>query len=111
MNPWADPISVWREKRRMAEEAHREPALAFLAYTIERWRLIMKNRIRVLRTERGWSQAELAQRLGVSRQTVIAIEKGKYDPSLPLAFRIARTFGLPIEAVFEYEEKGHGKEA
>ncbi len=111
MNPWVDPLSAWQEKRRVAEEARREPALAFLSHAIERWRLAMKNRIRVLRTERGWSQAELAQRLGVSRQTVIAIEKGKYDPSLPLAFRIARTFGLPIEAIFEYEENGYGKEA
>jgi putative transcriptional regulator len=58
------------------------------------------NRIRVLRAERGWSQAELATHLGVSRQTVNAIETGKYDPSLPLAFRIARLFGLTIEAVF-----------
>ncbi|HWF00494.1 MAG TPA: helix-turn-helix transcriptional regulator [Caulobacteraceae bacterium] len=63
----------------------------------------MKNRLRALRAERGWSQAELAQRLGVSRQSVNAIETGRYDPSLPLAFRIARLFGLSIEAVFEAE--------
>jgi putative transcriptional regulator len=60
----------------------------------------MKNRLRVLRAERAWSQAELADRLGVSRQTVNAIETGKYDPSLPLAFRIARLFERRIEDVF-----------
>ncbi|MEO8449391.1 MAG: helix-turn-helix transcriptional regulator [Gemmatimonadota bacterium] len=61
----------------------------------------MTNRLRALRAERGWSQAELAERLSVSRQTVNAIETGKYDPSLPLAFTIAKLFGLAIEAVFE----------
>lgn len=61
----------------------------------------MKNRLRVLRAERDWSQADLAVRLEVSRQTVNAIETGKYDPSLPLAFRIARVFQQPIEAIFE----------
>jgi putative transcriptional regulator len=61
----------------------------------------MKNRLRVLRAERDWSQAELADRLHVSRQTVNAIETGKYDPSLPLAFSIARVFNRPIEAIFE----------
>ncbi len=61
----------------------------------------MKNRLRALRTEHGWSQAELAEHLDVSRQSVNAIETGKYDPSLPLAFKIARLFGLPIEAIFE----------
>lgn len=60
----------------------------------------MKNRLRVLRAERGWSQAELAARLEVSRQTVNAIETEKYDPSLPLAFRIAAVFALPIESIF-----------
>ncbi|HEY1425337.1 MAG TPA: helix-turn-helix transcriptional regulator [Caulobacteraceae bacterium] len=60
----------------------------------------MKNRLKVLRAERDWSQAELAVRLDVSRQSVNAIETGKYDPSLPLAFRIARLFGQPIEAIF-----------
>lgn len=60
----------------------------------------MMNRMRVLRAERGWSQADLAERLEVSRQSVNAIETGKYDPSLPLAFRIARIFDLPIEQVF-----------
>ena len=60
----------------------------------------MKNRLRVLRAEREWSQLDLAQRLEVSRQSVNAIETGKYDPSLPLAFRIADLFGLPIEAIF-----------
>ena len=61
----------------------------------------MKNRLKVLRAERDWSQAELADRLDVSRQSVNAIETGKYDPSLPLAFRIARVFGLTIEQIFE----------
>jgi putative transcriptional regulator len=61
----------------------------------------MTNRLVVLRAEHGWSQAELAQRLGVSRQTVNAIETGKYDPSLPLAFAIAAVFGLQIEQVFQ----------
>ncbi|WP_297296430.1 helix-turn-helix transcriptional regulator [uncultured Methylovirgula sp.] len=61
----------------------------------------MKNRLKELRAERGWSQAELAERLDVSRQSVNAIETGKYDPSLPLAFKIARLFGRPIEAIFE----------
>jgi len=63
----------------------------------------VKNRIRVLRAERGWSQADLAERLDVSRQSVNAIETGKYDPSLPLAFRIARLFALSIEQIFEDE--------
>ncbi len=61
----------------------------------------MKNRIRELRAERGWSQAALAERLDVSRQTVNAIETGRYDPSLPLAFAIARVFGAPIESIFQ----------
>ena len=61
----------------------------------------MNNRLKVLRAERNWSQAELAQRLDVSRQSVNAIETGKYDPSLPLAFKIARLFGQSIETIFE----------
>ena len=61
----------------------------------------MNNRLRVLRAERAWSQADLADRLEVSRQSVNAIETGKYDPSLPLAFKIARLFGKPIEEIFE----------
>ena len=65
----------------------------------------MKNRLKVLRAERDWSQLELAQRLDVSRQSVNAVETGKYDPSLPLAFRIADVFGLPIEQIFLCEEK------
>ena len=60
----------------------------------------MRNRLRVLRAERDWSQAELAERLAVSRQTVNAIETGRYDPSLPLAFAIARVFAQPIESLF-----------
>lgn len=63
----------------------------------------MKNRLKVLRAERNWSQAELAEYLGVSRQTVNALETGKYDPSLPLAFKIACLFQLPIEAIFQYD--------
>lgn len=61
----------------------------------------MKNRLKVLRAERNWSQAELADKLDVARQSVNAIETGKYDPSLPLAFRIARLFGCPIETIFD----------
>jgi len=60
----------------------------------------MNNRLKVLRAERNWSQADLALKLEVSRQSVNAIETGKYDPSLPLAFRIARLFDLPIEQIF-----------
>lgn len=60
----------------------------------------MKNRLKVLRAERDWSQADLAAKLAVSRQTVNALETGRYDPSLPLAFRIARLFGAPIESIF-----------
>ena len=60
----------------------------------------MNNRLRVLRAERAWSQQDLAERLGVSRQSVNAIETGKYDPSLPLAFRIADVFALKIEEIF-----------
>ena len=62
--------------------------------------LQVNNRLKVLRAARNWSQGDLADRLGVSRQSVNAIETGKYDPSLPLAFRIAEVFGLPIEAIF-----------
>ncbi len=61
----------------------------------------MKNRIRVLRAERGWTQADLAERLNVSRNSVNAIENGKYDPSLPLAFAIADIFNLRIEDIFQ----------
>ena len=68
----------------------------------------MRNRLRVLRAERGWSQAELGSRLGVSRQAVNAIETGKHDPSLPLAFRLARLFSLTIEEIFE---DGDGRES
>lgn len=60
----------------------------------------MRNRVKVLRAERDWSQAELAERLGVSRQTVNAIETERYDPSLPLALRLARLFGKPVEGIF-----------
>lgn len=64
----------------------------------------MNNRVRELREARGWSQGELAERLAVSRQTVNAVETGKYDPSLPLAFRIARLFRKTIEAIFDPAE-------
>lgn len=64
----------------------------------------MKNRLKVLRAEQDWSQAELAEQLGVSRQTVHAIETGKYDPSLPLAFKIARLFEQRIEDVFDPDD-------
>jgi putative transcriptional regulator len=66
----------------------------------------MKNRLRVLRAEREWSQADLAQRLEVSRQSVNAIETGKFDPSLPLAFKLARLFETTIEAIFTDESQG-----
>ena len=64
----------------------------------------MKNRLKVLRAERDWSQADLAERLEVSRQSVNAVETGKFDPSLPLAFKLARLFGTTIEAIFTDEE-------
>jgi putative transcriptional regulator len=64
---------------------------------------LVKNRLKVLRAERDWSQGDLAERLGVSRQSVNALETGKYDPSLPLAFKIARLFGLQIEEIFQDE--------
>jgi putative transcriptional regulator len=67
----------------------------------------VKNRLRVLRAERQWSQADLAQRLEVSRQSVNAIETGKFDPSLPLAFRLARLFETTIEAIFSDEITSH----
>jgi len=66
----------------------------------------MRNRLKVLRAERDWSQAELGGRLGVSRQAVNAIETGKHDPSLPLAFKVARLFGMPIEEIFSDEPGG-----
>jgi putative transcriptional regulator len=64
----------------------------------------MKNRLRVIRAERNWSQADLAERLGVSRQTINAIETEKYDPSLPLAFKIARLVNMKIEDIFTLDE-------
>lgn len=63
----------------------------------------MRNRLKVLRAERDWSQADLAERLKVSRQSINAIETGKYDPSLPLAFKIAELFAMSIEEVFQQE--------
>jgi putative transcriptional regulator len=66
----------------------------------------LNNRLKVLRAERDWSQSDLAERLAVSRQSVNAIETGKYDPSLPLAFRIAELFALPIEDIFVSPTKG-----
>ncbi len=65
----------------------------------------MKNRVRELREKREWSQGELGERLAVSRQTVNAIETGKYDPSLPLAFKLGKLFGQRIEALFEFDEE------
>ncbi len=70
----------------------------------------MRNRLKVLRAERDWSQADLAERLDVSRQSVNAIETGKYDPSLPLAFKIAAVFGLPIEQIFSADEVAEAAE-
>lgn len=66
----------------------------------------MRNRVGELRAERGWSQGRLGQELGVSRQSVNAIETGKYDPSLPLAFKIARAFDVPLEELFFLDEEG-----
>lgn len=63
----------------------------------------MKNRLKILRAERDWTQARLADELEVSRQTINAIETGKFDPSLPLAFKVARLFGLPVEEIFQDE--------
>ena len=65
----------------------------------------MRNRLRVLRAERGWSQAELAERIGVSRQAVNALETDKHDPSLGLAYRIAGVFDLPVERIFDNEHR------
>jgi putative transcriptional regulator len=70
----------------------------------------MRNRLKVLRAERNWSQADLADKLDVSRQSANAIETGKYDPSLPLAFRIAKVFGLPIEQIFSDHEVAQAAE-
>lgn len=69
----------------------------------------MKNRMRVLRAEMDWTQAELAARVGVSRQAIIAVENGKYEPGLGLAFRIARTFGKNIEEVFTWNDRTQGE--
>jgi putative transcriptional regulator len=68
----------------------------------------MKNRLKVLRAERDWSQAALAEQLQVSRQTINAIETGKYDPGLPLAFKISRVFARPIETIFEPDDETSG---
>ena len=70
----------------------------------------MRNRLKVLRAERNWSQADLADRLDVSRQSVNAIETGKYDPSLPLAFKIAKVFALPIEQIFSDDDVAQAAE-
>ncbi|MDZ4692949.1 helix-turn-helix transcriptional regulator [Terricaulis sp.] len=70
----------------------------------------MRNRLKVLRAERNWSQADLADKLDVSRQSVNAIETGKYDPSLPLAFKIAAVFSLPIEQIFSADEVAQAAE-
>jgi len=70
----------------------------------------MRNRLKVLRAERNWSQADLADKLDVSRQSVNAIETGKYDPSLPLAFKIAQVFNLPIEQIFSADDVAQAAE-
>ena len=70
----------------------------------------MKNRLRVLRAERDWTQAQLAAAVGVSRQAIVAVENGKYEPGLPLAFRIARAFGKTIEDVFVWDELDSSRE-
>jgi len=71
----------------------------------------MRNRLKVLRAERDWSQADVADKLGVSRQTINAIETGKYDPSLPLAFSLAGLFGHPLESIFTPEPTAGGANA
>jgi putative transcriptional regulator len=68
----------------------------------------MKNRLRVLRAETEWTQAQLAELVGVSRQAIVAIENGKYDPALPLAFKLARAFGKTVEEVFVWEDEIDG---
>ncbi len=70
----------------------------------------MKSRLKVLRAERDWTQAQLADALDVSRQTINAIETGKFDPSLQLAFRAARLFGLTVEDIFDDSARGHGSQ-
>lgn len=67
--------------------------------------LDMKNRIRVLRAERNWTQADLAERIGVSRNAVNSIENGRFDPSLPMAYRFSDVFGLPVEDIFPKEKR------
>ena len=84
--------AVWRSRRRGGAARRRGASVGSA--------LRMNNQVRELRGEQGWSQADLAERLEVSRQTVNAIETGKYDPSLPLAFKIAKLFGCPIESIF-----------
>ena len=69
----------------------------------------MKNRVKVQRAERGWSQADLAAELGVSRQTINSIETGKYDPSLPLAFKLGQLFGVSVEQLFEPDVSEHSR--
>lgn len=71
----------------------------------------MRNRLTVLRAEHGWTQADLAERLDVSRQTIVSIEKGKYDPSLPLAFKIAELFACQIEDVFDPNDEADAQSA
>jgi putative transcriptional regulator len=68
----------------------------------------LRNRLRVLRSEYGWTQAELGRRLGVSRQTINAIETGRYDPSLRLAFKIGRLFQMPVEQIFDHNDAQPG---
>jgi len=71
----------------------------------------MKNRMRVCRAEMDWTQAQLAEKIGVSRQAIVAVENGKYEPALPLAFRIARAFGKNIEEVFIWESEPNAHES
>jgi putative transcriptional regulator len=71
----------------------------------------MRNRLPVLRVERDWTQADLAERLDVSRQTIVSIEKGKYDPSLPLAFKIAELFEMTIEDIFQPDDETQARTA
>lgn len=90
---------VGRDSDESSDDPHLDCRLRHRAVAIP-----VKNRLRVLRAERNWSQADLAKHLNVSRQTVNAIETEKYDPSLPLAFRMGRVFGQSIEEIFEPDE-------
>ena len=102
---WCTPASQLNDSRPTSQRLIRH---RYLLHSVSNNPVVtahkrMKNRLKVLRADRDWTQADLADRLNVTRQTINAIEKGKYDPSLPLAFKIAVLFGLPIEEIFSPE--------